>query len=215
MYRDHVYNRLKELGFYPKNVIDGGACLSEWTGNIRHIFPESKIMSIDASDWHKNGSFNFSDISEIQVLSDKDNDEVIFYKKVEGLCTGDSLFKEDTIHYAEHNTIEEKRQTITLDTLCDKHGFDKVDLLKLDTQGSEILIMKGMSKRLKDVEFIELECSLAEYNLGGCLIHDVIDFLKEDFVIYEILDLHRHHNKDLIQVDLVFQNKKSQIVKLK
>jgi FkbM family methyltransferase len=210
--RNQVYNRLKELGFIPSTIIDCGACVGEWSGQIRQVYPDSFIMGIDASNWSE-GNIPSTNISEFEVLSNEDGKEIIFYKKSEGLCTGDSIFKENTQHYQEHNTIKEVRISKTLKTLCDKHNIDKIDLLKIDTQGSEILVMDGLGDKLNDVEFIELECSLIEWNIGGCSLQDVIDYLKDKFVIFDIIELHRLNGNDLFQVDIVFQNKKSKIVK--
>lgn len=213
MYRSLVYNRLKTLGFNPSYSVDGGACHGEWSGSIRPLFPETFIMGVDANDWNGNGSFPHVNIGEVQVLTDEDGKEIIFNKKVEGNCTGDSIFKENTIHYAGDRLVEEKRIGITLKTLCEKHNIPKIDLLKLDTQGSEIMIMDGLGEMLSDIEFIEIECSLVEWNIGGCMIGDVIHYLREHFEIYEILEFHRLHGEDLIQVDILFQNKKSLIRK--
>jgi FkbM family methyltransferase len=210
--RNQVYSRLKELGFIPSTIIDCGACVGEWSGQIRQVYPDSFIIGIDASNWSE-GDIPSTNVSEFEVLSNEDGKEIIFYKKSEGLCTGDSIFKENTQHYQEHNTIKEVRISKTLKTLCDKHTIDKIDLLKIDTQGSEILVMDGLRDKLNDVEFIELECSLIEWNIGGCSLQDVIDYLKDRFVIFDIIELHRLNGNDLFQVDIIFQNKKSKIVK--
>ena len=45
------------------------------------------------------------------------------------------------------------------------------------------------------------------------MIDDVIYYLRENFVVYEILEFHRINGQDLIQVDILFQNKKSLIRK--
>ena len=169
-------------------------------------------MGVDANDW-SNGVIQHTNITEIQVLSNEDDKEIIFYKKVEGLCTGDSIFKENTQHYQEHNTIEEIRYSKSLKTLCEKHNIDKVDLLKIDTQGSEIKIMEGLGDKLNEVEFIELECSLVEWNIGGSLFGDVINYLNENFNIFDIIELKRFNTTDLVQIDVIFQNKKSKIIK--
>ena len=51
--------------------------------------------------------------------------------------------------------------------------------------------MDGLGDKLNDVEFIELECSLIEWNIGGCSLQDVIEYLKDRFVIFDIIELHR------------------------
>jgi hypothetical protein len=211
MYRGLVYNRVKELGFIPKTVIDVGACKGEWSSNTRSIFPESFIFGIDANDWNGDGVFPHCNISEVAVVTNIDDDDIIFYKKIEGFCTGDSIFRENTYHYNDNLLVQEKRKTKTLKTLCEKHQIDKIDLLKLDTQGSEILILDGLGSMLDNVDFVEIECALVEWNIGGAKIQDVIDYMREKFEIYEILEFHRLNNIDLIQVDILFKNKKSQI----
>lgn len=207
MNRNLIYGRLRDLGFKPKVCIDGGACRGEWSSEIREIFPETYIMGVDANDWNGNGGFPNTNVGEVEVLSNKEGEEVIFYKKIEGHCTGDSLFKENTTHYSDELLIKEKRTTTTLKSLCEKHNIKKIDLLKLDTQGSEIIIMEGMGDMLNSVDYIELECSIIEWNINGCKIGDVIEFLSPQFEIYEIVEFHRLNNVELIQVDVVFKNK--------
>lgn len=207
MDRDLVYGRLRDLGYTPKICIDGGACHGEWSAQIRQVYPDSYIMGIDANDWNGNGSFPHVNVGEIQVLSDADGQEVTFYKKIEGHCTGDSLFRENTFHYSDELLVKENRITTTLRSLCEKHNITKIDLLKLDTQGSEIIIMKGLGDMLNNVDYIELECSLVEWNIGGCKIGDVIEFLRPQFDIYEVVEFHRLNGVELFQMDIIFKNK--------
>ena len=72
--RNQVYNRLRELGFNPNTIIDCGACVGEWSGQIKQVYPESFIMGIDASNW-SNGNIPSTNISEFEVLSNEDNKE--------------------------------------------------------------------------------------------------------------------------------------------
>lgn len=216
MNKDNTYENLKNLGFNPKVIVDCGAAWGDWTGMVRQLFPDSFILSIDANPW-TNGSINGSTVTEIAVLSDEDNKEMIFYRKKDNIdqgtyCTGDSLFKEQTQHYTDVNTIEDKVFTTTLKTILNKHNKDNIDLLKIDTQGSELIIMKGLGDILHNVEFIELECSIIEYNIGGCCFTDVVEFLKDDFEIFDIVDL-QYHYSFLAHIDVIFKNKKSKIVK--
>lgn len=224
MSKEEFYGMLKKLNFSPKIIVDCGAAYGEWSAMIKSVYSDSLILGIDANDWSK-GQIRGADITEIQVLSNEDDKECIFFRKKENLenatfCTGDSLFKENSQHYQPHNTIECLVKTVTLNTLLTKHKIDNVDLLKLDTQGSEILIMEGLKEKLKNVSFIEVECSTYDYNQGGCKFIDVLEFLKQNFDLFDILHHHRSNLSSvnvneipkegdfLYQLDVVFKNKK-------
>jgi FkbM family methyltransferase len=214
--RPGVYSFLKSQGFNPKVIVDCGAAQGEWSGVIRNIFNHTNtIVGIDVHNWNNQEKINNTDITEYVLLSEEDGKEYDFYKKKEHMCTGDSIFRENTHHYMEHNTIIEKIKSTTLTEILNKHNLNEINLLKIDTQGSELLIMKGLGDKLRDIEFIELECSLVDYNIGGCTFYDILNFLKDDFEIFDIVELHRHNVRYLCQIDVVFQNKKSKIVKLK
>lgn len=219
MDRHQVYTHLKDLGFNPTHVVDCGAAYGEWSSLIKHIFTESLILGIDANKWTED-KIPGTDITEVVILSDIDDKEMFFYRKKEHLdnntfCTGDSLFIEDTQHYKEHNTVKDLVKTKTLSSILKKYNIFDINLLKIDTQGSEILIMQGLGDLLNSIEFIELEVSLVDYNIKGCLFNDVIDFLKNRFDIYDIVELHRHNEYYLCQLDIIFQNKQSRIKKIK
>lgn len=211
MNKNKIYKHIKNLGFSPKVIVDCGAAWGEWSSLIKSIFNDSTIIAIDSNKWHPNKEIPGADITEIATLSDKDYEEMVFYQKKENLdngtfCTGDSLFKENSHHYDKHNTVTRKVSTITLKTLLNKYNYNVIDLLKIDTQGSELIIMKGLMDILNKTTFIELECSVIEYNIGGCSLFQIIDFLKNQFDIYEICGLHYHNNR-LAQIDIIFKNK--------
>lgn len=214
--RRGVYNFLKHQGFTPKVIVDCGAAQGEWSRVVKDVFKNpNTIIGVDVHNWNDQEKINNTDITEYVLLSEEHGKEYDFYKKKEYMCTGDSIFRENTHHYADHNTVIEKIKSTTLIEILNKHNLNEINLLKIDTQGSEVLIMKGLGDKLQDVEFIELECSLVDYNIGGCSFYDILNFLKDDFEIFDIVELHRHNVNYLCQIDVIFQNKKSKIVKLK
>ncbi len=77
----------------------------------------------------------------MDVLADPGRGEVDFYN---GTNTGDSYYQETTKIYEGFQPI--RVPTITLDELIDKHNLPIPDFIKLDTQGSELDILKGVSK---------------------------------------------------------------------
>jgi len=72
-----------------------------------------------------------------------------------------------------------KVPTIRLDTLMNQLGVEKVDFLKIDTQGMDLAILKSAGNRLRDVSKITLEVAVAPVPiyLGASLKEEVLRFL--------------------------------------
>ena len=219
-----TYSMLKTIGFKPEIIVDCGVASGEWSGMIRSAFSDAFIIGVDGNDCTGNNVPGVN-VFEKQVLYSEEGKELIFYQSKPHLtngeyCSGDSIYKENTQHYQKYNTTETRVETSTLLSILAKHNLESIDLLKIDTQGSEIDIMKGLGSQLSNVSFIEIEVSIFEFNEGGCLFGDVVDFLKDDFDIFDILTTTRRNESTLninktaklgdflFQADILFKNKK-------
>lgn len=78
--------------------------------------------------------------------------------------------------------------TRTLDSLCEEFSITKkVRLIKVDTEGYELLVFKGGKKILKNTEIIFFECWDKLYKKYDYLKEDVFVFLQNlGFEIYKI-----------------------------
>lgn len=201
---------LKNKNFNPKRILDIGANIGEFNDICKNIWNDSEVYLIEANKNCETILKSKSNNVFIEVLSDKDNDEVIFYMTTENtLCTGNSLYLEKTKHYSEDKLIKEKRLTKTLDTLFKNIEFD---LIKIDTQGSELDILKGGLNFLNKTKYIIIETSVKEYNIGAPFETEVIEFMKinnfNNFVIMEEHTWPSHEGLfnfgDVFQRDLMF-----------
>jgi FkbM family methyltransferase len=174
---------------------------------MRRHFPHARIVAIDAND-RVGGRIAEADDTLFEVLSEQDGREVTFYKTIGGSGTGDSYYRENTQHYAEENHTREVRYTKKLSTLLAELGIQKVDYLKLDTQGSELDILRGMDHYLQDTDFIQMEAAVVNWNEGGCTLDEVLQYLLPQFEIWDVTELHRIYGRDLIQMDFLLKNKK-------
>ena len=79
------------------------------------------------------------------------------------------------------------------------------DLIKIDTQGSEIDILKGGGETLKNCKFIYLECPFgAKYNQNNLNILDYINYLNQlGYTPHEISQIHYYHGY-LSHLDILF-----------
>lgn len=70
--------------------------------------------------------------------------------------------------------------TVTLPTLLAREGIDPAiyDVLVLDTQGSELLILRGAAGVLRNFHFIKTEAADFEAYAGGCKVEDLNAFLS-------------------------------------
>ena len=78
-------------------------------------------------------------------------------------------------------------------------------LLKLDVQGAELAVLRGLGCHLSMVEVILMEMALVDYNNGASLIGAVLGELSRmGFVLYDIVEEHRHLGGRLFQIDGLF-----------
>jgi len=78
----------------------------------------------------------------------------------------------------------------TLDEWCAQEGVTHVDVIKLDTQGSELGVLEGAAEILRTVRAVEVEVEFNEIYAGAPLFGEVDRFLRErGFVLWKLRDL--------------------------
>ena len=184
--------RQKFSDWKPEAVVDVGANVGKWTETAlksNYFDLDTPVFMVEATEKHR-GSLTtvreaFPNVDfRIAVLTATDNETVQFFQ---GKNTGNSIFRENSIHYA--NDVPVERQSVSLDTaVAESHLKDKrVDYLKLDVQGAELLVLQGATKILQQVTFVQLEVSLTEYNAGGACSYDIDEYLrKRGFFLYDL-----------------------------
>jgi FkbM family methyltransferase len=203
---------LYKIGFRPRVILDIGAYRGEWSQVVKRIFPESDIFMIEANADHQDFLAKIKEASgfEIACLGDNKRKNVKFYLANEEAtqATGDSLFKEQTRFF--QNARVRKLPMITLDYLVKKRKLRGIDLIKIDTQGSELIILKGGQKTIAKAKFIILETQNIEYNRKAPLTGEVITTMERyGYRPFDILDIHYLPTGEMSQIDILFVKKNS------
>ena len=210
-----VMNSLRNRGYYPTNIVDVGCFEGVWTKNMMNIFSNSNYYLFDADNSNFNILNNISKLYsnvkfKICLLSD-DIKDYYFYK----MKSGSSIFFENTSY--PRQCVKLKSTTLSLE--LDKMILNTDNnLIKIDAQGSEIKILKGLKNHIYNFEILVLEVSLHEYNKGSPLFNEVFKFMdSKKFKLYDIFDLKRFgENKSfLFQYDAVFVRQNSNLLKVK
>lgn len=207
-----MFNRIRLLkqkfNFEPKVIYDIGAHQGSWTAQCQQVYPQAKYYLFEAN---LNKKKVIPD-AIFEVLSDTDYKEIVYYKTKTPCDTGNSIYRENTKYFDDENSIKEERTTRTVDSLAEERKLPMPDFVKLDTQGSELNILKGAVKTFKNVQVIMLEISLHEYNEDVPKLDSVVAFMRKyGFIMFDIVDLH-YVDDVLIQIDAMFCPKDSDFI---
>jgi FkbM family methyltransferase len=193
-----------QINFVPKTILDIGCNVGQFYNLCRNMWGNNvEIILIDGNDNVEEDIKRLNVPYHIVVLSDSIK-KVMWYSTIENpKCTGDSYYRENTEHYSQENLIMIEKETNTLDNIFSDSRFD---LIKLDTQGSEIDIIKGGINLCKKAKFMILETSLIEYNLNSPNENQVNDFMNSiGFLPISIIGIH-YLNGQVSQRDILYEN---------
>lgn len=113
------------------------------------------------------------------------------------------------------STTKHKRtiQVTTLDIIADEIELETPILLKIDTEGHEINVLRGARRLLQKTDTLIIEASVAKRFEGGYSFADIIQELDGmGFRLFEILKACRTGKPGIIFLDAVFKPIHSQMV---
>jgi FkbM family methyltransferase len=209
----NIQDYLRELGkkYKPNSILDIGAHHGEFSKFCKSLWKDVDLLMIEGNDECDSILDNLPFDHCIVLLSDT-NREVTLYLNPNNLdCTGTSYYKERTRHYK--NSIEVKKNTYTLDEVVEDIN-KKYDIIKIDTQGSELDIIKGGLKTVQTCSYLIMEVPTLQYNEGSPLFDEIIEYMNNiGFSDYEIIEEHKWMDKNentfeygsTFQVDVVFK----------
>ena len=175
----HSYYHQKRIASYLKKKVDKieiffyvGSHMGTYTDLIKKDYPNSKsylfepqskiFKKIEQKYLNNENIFLFnlavSDIEKKQSLNLNNHDLTAslldFDPKSNYLKFKAKLYQTD-INNMNYGT--ELVQTITLDKFINENNLEKIDLLKIDTEGSEFNVLKGLKKKINIVNNILIE----------------------------------------------------------
>lgn len=191
-------SHLTKLGLSIEVVYDIGAFEGRWSQEVSQRLGGAQFFMFEANDCHNelltNTGFWFTNA----VLSDTDR-EIDFYS-LGG--NGDSYYRETSSKFGQ---VSIRRVTTqTLDEIVIGRELPPPDLIKVDTQGSELDVLLGARASLGHASVVLLECPVVAYNTGAPKFDEYVSFMHDKgFVPVAVTEIHFILGA-LVQIDLAF-----------
>jgi FkbM family methyltransferase len=117
----------------------------------------------------------------------------------------------DSIDALTKSVNSETVSVITLDSYCESHGIEFIDMIKIDTQGNSYQVLKGMEKMLseKKVGFLYVEAEFVEIYKNEKLFSEIELLMRGyGYSIDDLYNLNYINNEKLGWCDILFSPKK-------
>lgn len=210
------------LGEQPPSVIfDVGGHYGETVHEYRQRFPTATIYSFEPFPESfvllEQAAKRYQNVHATQAaLSDKNGEAEFSVNENSATNSLLAVSRDAPKHW--RGLVEARGATrvptVTLDSFCDSHGIDSIDILKLDAQGGEPLVLRGAERmlergaiRLVYAEIITVPCYAEQLQLDQFL-----GMMREyGFSFHNFYDLHSSQSGQLKQCDTIFvhQNDKA------
>jgi FkbM family methyltransferase len=176
---------------YPERVFDVGANLGYYTEKLLEINDNVEIHCFEPTK------------AVCKKLKQKFQSEKVYVNNIAlSDRNGSRLFYENKTNHSfnsfypvrvgrNHNIKTERVLTTTLDDYCELKKIQHVDLLKIDTEGHELQVLKGAKGMLSKqaIDIIQFEFGYASI-FARTFLKDFFDlFSKFDYEIYKIKPL--------------------------
>lgn len=183
----HFLLFLKHRVSFPLNIIfDVGANVGTFTKDLIQIWPQSEYYCFEPfSDTFQKLKINLSSSSVhlYQVaLAD--------FSGVVSVSLFDSDRSDTNSLVAENQPLNssnlEQIKVITLDEFVETNSIELIDLLKIDTEGFDLKVLKGAKESLKKgvIKLIFVECGLDPSNRSHVYFPEILSFLTDNKYVF-------------------------------
>ena len=212
MYRAGETMRLEEvrdMDINPNAILDIGAHTGQFHSWSKRVWPDVGVFMIEANPLHESHLDKLAmmngDNYLIAALGDEER-EVTFYTRSDKPHTeGNSYYKEANYWDIPQLVQESKTKLKKLDNIFEDDAT--FELIKIDTQGSELDILKGGKELVKRALAVVLEVSLIEYNEGAPSAEETINYMNK-IGFEERMSIGEHYDGEtIVQKDILFTNK--------
>ncbi len=195
-------------GYAPRTMLDIGAHLGSFTREFLQAFPDCFPTLVEPNPFCEETLARTPYERHMVAASDENGEAELFLTSEWLESTGVSLYRETTDYFRDEVLV---RKTVPKARLDDLFAGRRFDFVKIDTQGSELDVLRGGETVLRQADYILIEISVVNFNEGGAPAELVFRKLaKMGFAPADVTDFHRLQDvRDggLLQMDVLFKRR--------
>ncbi|MDB6028671.1 MAG: methyltransferase FkbM family [Verrucomicrobiales bacterium] len=165
----------------PKVIFDIGANEGQTALSLHELFPEARLYSFEPSSRVfvklKQNVANYSNITPVQAAMGSKEGRVAL--KITNSSVMSSLLTYQRPNGVDKVIEEEEVAVRTIAAFCQENKIERIDVLKIDTQGFDLEVLRGAEPLLKAhrVGSILCEVNCVPMYEGQAWFHDIVAFL--------------------------------------
>ena len=180
-----------EQNYHPKVIFDVGANAGQTVLKWNRFFPNAEY-------------YCFEPVGSTMAILKKNtakSKNIRYYqcalgaerKQAEIVLCEDSSLNSFVDSVKEIGETTEVVQITTLDEVCQSENISHIDVLKIDTEGFDIEVLKGATAMLTEmrITFIQVEAGMNPYNKLHVPLQEFVDYLSPyGYVLFGIYEQH-------------------------
>ena len=194
---DLFYDIQTRLKYGPLGMVfDVGANEGQTLKWIKHYQPDSTVISFEpiksTFDRLKKNSLQYKN-TIVENIAFGEEPGKIQVKLFGDLSVLNSLKPE--LMNNEPDAVTEEIDVVRMDAYCKQHNIERIDLLKIDTEGYELNVLKGAGTLLDEgkIHFIYCEVGFQKTNKRNTNLGEMIAFLEsKQYYFYALYQLDAH-----------------------
>jgi FkbM family methyltransferase len=165
--------RVVQRGLEINTIIDVGASNGQWTRQVHPFFPAARSLMVEANPVHADSLRKFK--AEVSYAN--------YVMAAAGDTTGEIFFDagDPLGGLASHTPLAVPTITVpvtTIDALVQEHGLPPPYLIKLDTHGFEVPILRGAEEALRQTNLLFIETYNFRLNPTSLKYYELCELLS-------------------------------------
>ena len=206
-----VFQRLAALGYSPNVVFDVGASDGVWSFYMKQVLPQTNFYLFEPLIDHSPDYRQFIEEAlrihpsfSLHKYALGEKKGVVTMTVFENILASTAL----SVSPPDQQTYLVEVPMLTLDEAIANFKLPQPQVIKIDTQGNELSILKGATQTLAQVDILFLECWLYRgYGEETPLLTEIADWLLSfNFRLWDVTEPYRNPEGVLASLDCVFIN---------